>query len=304
MIGWKKEVREKYTLFTHSLDIESGGGASEKIQLVHDAQIVPAAEGASSIVEIVESRGTSIVQLNGSSAEIGEAVTWNFTISPEDLELVKNVYDQIDGGNYRCSLCGYLSNDSNAVVAHIIYEHQDWKNSIAQSSQKTSTSACNIFENSNWKSILKQNFQAMVIDKCSEDTRIAWNQNKDVAIMPKYVEIRTEILKKLAERIFEMHGTGKTPSQSDLEDIVNDCLTRGYPKMFGEANTKRGYGAGGANPNKQLPKQLKARIFAMQLRLREEVLREDGQVSQDVDASQRRNGAKKGRTGDKYGTIK
>ena len=92
----------------------------------------------------------------------------------------------------------------------------------------------------------------------------------------KFIRVRTDILQKLVDEILEIYGQAPTPTEADLRDVIRDNLTVNYPHMFGDnahevARPKllrTGYGRGGYQGLKNLPKQLKSRIHTAQLKLR------------------------------------
>ena len=191
----------------------------------------------------------------------------------DDLESqLSGLYTTI-GDNFRCTECGFLTNDMTTLFDHILQKHSESESRVVcqASSQKG-----NVHVNPQWKDDLKQNFDDLIINKCSEVTRIAWQTKETISDRAKFLDVRKEILKLTMDHIVAVYGIVSSPKVHCLESVVKDILAVGYPFMFGDSDTSAsndrnlgfGYGAGGLNGVKHLPKQMWDRIYQKQTALR------------------------------------
>ena len=206
-----------------------------------------------------------------------------FEIPQEDAEQVGVLVGGLESGNFRCLICELVSSDPNHISAHILLDHKDsWKSKYQETLTNTAPSTGdvfrNIFENQDWKKNLNSNFYNRVIKKCAEMTRDAWRNQTVFAEheTDKFIRVGTDIIQKLVDEILEIYGKAPTPTEADLREVIRDNLTVNYPHMFGDNAQevgrpkllRTGYGRGGYQGLKNLPKQLKSRIHTQQLKLR------------------------------------
>ena len=89
-----------------------------------------------------------------------------------------------------------------------------------------------VYLNPDWRSELEANFNLLIIEKCSLQTRDAWNNNKHLEDPSKFVEIRKEILNRLIDHTVSVYGITSTPSTEVLKEIWLKILNPGYPFML------------------------------------------------------------------------
>ena len=188
------------------------------------------------------------------------------------LKVIKNI-----GENYIC-FCGFLSPDIRLVFNHVD-SHRGWQEYIKPEKEEEIPRTRNVHLNPSWKEELKEKFQEKVIDRCSQDTREAWAEKRQEENMGKFTEIRNEIIRKLVDALYEVHGLVSTPSYHTLEGIVSEILADSYPYMFKESDKERrepgltlGYGRGGALGLKNLHKQIWQKIYNKQMEERKAIL--------------------------------
>ena len=238
----------------------------------------------------------------------------DFVVAQEPIDngLTQEEFDQMsklvaceDNNISRCLMCGFVARELGSVTNHIFSQHPLWRDWRKEPSSSVNSST--VFQSPNWKKTLTDNFDALVIQKCSQDTREAWASNLEVRDLEKYTLIRREILHKLVDYIAGIFGTISCPSIEDLRFIHRETLVGGYVWMFGtgdnsasrDEEVSHGYGRGGINGAEELPKHLRDRISKLIAKKRkDELLKEAnsrGEDEADLSAS------KKGRRPNKYG---
>ena len=224
----------------------------------------------------------------------------------EDLESqLSGLYTKV-GENFRCSSCGFLTSEMTFLFDHILQKHSETE---TKSVTQNSTQLGNVHINPQWKQNLKVNSDDLIIGKCSEATRIAWQTKEKLRTRAKFLEVRGEILKMVINHIVDVFGTVSSPKVSSLESVVKDILAVGYPFMFADSETSTsndknlgfGYGAGGVSGVKYLPKQLWDKIYQKQTVLRTQNSQQTN--NPDDDCVEDSALSKKGRKPFKYGEF-
>ena len=224
----------------------------------------------------------------------------------EKIQILSKLYEMV-GDNARCLICGYLSPDPNVVMSHIL-DHPDWTQFLPSVNVRKLGNVNNYPE---WKEDLKKNFVDEIINKCSQDTRVAWAQNEKITDQAKFLEVRTEIINKLVNYIVDVYGTVSTPKYKTLESLVKDILAPGYPYMFrtdedsAQSNPSLGfgYGRGGLKGLENLHKNLWDKIYLKQSKLKKDLMiSTNDEEAGDHDDQVNRNG-RKTRRPHKYGKI-
>ena len=208
-------------------------------------------------------------------------------------------YDKADE-NFRCNVCGFLTDSVLSVCCHLKEQHSNWQSLLGEKKRKLG----NANDYPNWKEELKDKFDELIISKCSQPARDAWENQKVIENKEEYVQVRTEILQRTRSHIVDIYGTVSTPSLKVMEYVV-DILSRGYPFMFsiqeGSSTSKSlgvGYGCGGAFGNKYLAKNMRDRISQKQSALRSEELKSLGHCNDEITPV-----PKKGNRAQKYGKL-
>ena len=253
---------------------------------------------------------TNVVSSSAAGQTVQETVTettlpvWSVE-EQQHVEMLSKLYEIIDDGKARCHLCGYLSNDPNVVMTHIMESHPNWQQSIP--TPVIYRKLGNVNNYPEWKEDLKQKFVDLIVDKCSLDTRVAWAQNEKITNQAKFLEIRSEILRKLVDHIVQIYGTVSAPNYKTLEYVVKEILAPGYPFMFRAddnsasniPNLGFGYRRGGLKGIENLHKNLWDQIYQKQLKLKKEMMLSTTDNDEDVGDNEAETGPGSGRRGRK-----
>ena len=233
-------------------------------------------------------------------------------LDEESLAKAHKFVEHIEG-KFKCSLCGFFSDEINGVYNHLVPAHgEDWK----KSSDQVNTSVLvensrrgNVHLDPNWKKNLKLSFLKDVVPKWSQLTLNAWTSNKEIMDPKTFRKVRAEIKDDLVDHILKFFGTTKTPSLKILEEIVTDVLSASYPFMFsqsdGSASTiptlNYGRGLGGIKGVINLPSQLWDAIYSKQMKLRTEENKrranESGESENEIENCRPKKGKKRVRQG-------
>ena len=222
--------------------------------------------------------------------------------------LIKLVGFNKDSKNYFCMVCGAFGDEQAPVIHHIVTEHPNWRELVAAAQVQTekAPTPSSLFQNPNWKAELINNFKARVIDKCSEATRLAWEQNEEVKDVKLFTRIRKEIIQTTEDHILKVCGSTSPPTEDDLREIIRRSLETGYPFMFGNSPNSAsadkilgyGYGRGGERGNRDLHKHMWRSIFKAQQKARKIQYDASDQFNDEQSSA---TVAKKGRRPRKYG---
>ena len=224
--------------------------------------------------------------------------------------LIKLVGFNKDSKNYFCMVCGAFGDEQAPVIHHIVTEHPNWRELVAAAQVQTekAPTPSSLFQNPNWKAELINNFKARVIDKCSEATRLAWEQNEEVKDVKLFTRIRKEIIQTTEDHILKVCGSTSPPTEDDLREIIRRSLETGYPFMFGNSPNSAsadkilgyGYGRGGERGNRDLHKHMWRSIFKAQQKARKIQYDASDQFNDEQSSA---TVAKKGRRPRKYGKL-
>ena len=179
------------------------------------------------------------------------------------------------------------ASDFHSVIGHIYTVHERWKDFVIIEGDKCPPLG-SVYLNPDWRSELEANFNLLIIEKCSLQTRDAWNNNKHLEDPSKFVEIRKEILNRLIDHIVSVYGITSTPSTEVLKEIWLKILSPGYPFMFKKIDDSRtatlsfGHGRGGKAGLDELPKQLWDKIHQKQRKMRGGSLINNDECSQET----------------------
>ena len=304
-----KEVKTNYIKFSKKIEAEV---PPESIQQTsQDVVLTPVVSVPVQLNDEAgsSSGGTGVMEM----ASVAIENPMEIEISLEDVDLLtQKLCQQIEGGDFSCILCNFLSNDQNRVVGHIILDHPAWKDSLPNIEKQKKTSK-NIFDQQGWKPSLKEDFYNQVIKKCDALTRDSWkNQTKfteDEA--DQFVRVRGQIIQKLVDELLGIFGAAPTPTEAELREVIKENLVVGYEFMFGENSATvgrskglgSGYGKGGTLGPKTLPKQLKSRILTAQLKMRKKELTKEANNDGDVEIPEgaEKKGKGQGNRSKRYG---
>ena len=254
-------------------------------------------------VEVAAPETQDEAQSNDTAAVV-QPFNENVISMDEKIHMLSKLYEMV-GDNARCLLCGYLSPDPNVVMSHIL-DHPNWTQFLPPVNVRKLGNVNNYPE---WKEDLKRNFVDEIINKCSQDTRVAWAQNEKITDQAKFLEVRTEIINKLVNYIVEVYGTVSTPNYKTLESLVKDILASEYPYMFrtdedsahSNPSLGFGYGRGGLKGLENLHKNLWDKIYLKQSKLKKDLMvpsNDDEEGDEQVNRTGR-----KSRKPHKYGKI-
>ena len=209
-----------------------------------------------------------------------------------------------------CMVCGAFGDEQAPVIHHIVTEHPNWRELAAAAQVQTEKAPTpgSLFQNPNWKAELINSFKARVIDKCSEATRLAWEQNEEVKDVKLFTRIRKEIIQTTEDHILKVCGSTSPPTEDDLREIIRRSLETGYPFMFGNSPNSAsadkvlgyGYGRGGERGNRDLHKHMWRSIFKAQQKARKIQYDASDQFNDEQSSA---TVAKKGRRPRKYGKL-
>ena len=228
----------------------------------------------------------------------------------QHVEMLSKLYEIVED-KARCHLCGFLSHDPTFVMTHIMESHPNWQQCIPTPTPVTYRKLGNVNNYPEWKDDLKKDFVDLIVNKCSLDTRVAWAKNEKITNQYKFLEIRSEILRKLVEHIAQVYGTVSSPNFKTLEFIVKEILAPGYPFMFRADDDSAstipglgfGYRRGGLKGVENLHKNLWDQVYQKQCKLRKEMMgaSNDNDDEGDNEVDTGRGSGKKGRKPYKYG---
>lgn len=228
----------------------------------------------------------------------------------EKIHLLSKLYEMVDD-NARCLLCPFLSPDPNITMTHIL-DHPNWSQflpSVMSDVNVHVRKLGNVNNYPEWKEDLKKNFVDEIINKCSQDTRVAWAQNEKLTDQEKFLEVRNEIINKLVNFIADVYGTVSSPSYKTLDSVVKEILAPGYPYMFrndedsasSNPNLGFGYGRGGLKGLENLHKNLWDKIYLKQSKLKKEAMIPS--TDEEAGDDQGNRTGRKTRRPHKYGKI-
>ena len=97
---------------------------------------------------------------------------------------------------YKCTMCGYESDWRLSSVQHMRSKHPQWRNmtpnmaspvppspaSVLSGLNVQSPSGSTIHTNPQWIDTFKREFNELIVSKCSQDTREAFENNTDLKV--------------------------------------------------------------------------------------------------------------------------